>query len=129
MPAIQNKRVYDFRISNADKLESWDGPVFNDLDGQGDEHDYYASMEEMLDSLLDDLEDGKELSLPAYVFVCNTKSVVRLDIHCVLEWISDEADCEIEFSGVGDLERALDAFNEANSRLETLIPDYTRVVR
>jgi hypothetical protein len=122
---LRDKQLYDTRIETAVKLDSWDGPVFNDHDGNGDERDYYASLGDMVEAIED--EDG---IMPEYVFVCDAVPAVQLCIIDILERFVDlDEDRNCDLTGEPELEAALDAFNESNKSIVTWNPDYTRVVR
>jgi hypothetical protein len=122
---LRGKQLYNSRIEKAVKLDAWDGPVFNDHDGDGDERDYYNSIDDMKLEFYDDKDE-----LPEYVFVCDSVPAVQLCIIDILEEFVDlDEDRNCAITGEPELEEALDAFNKANVGIVIWKVDYSRVVR
>ena len=120
----QNAEVYRKRIEKAEKLEKWDGPVFDDTNSNGDEQDYYSNVGALIESYED---DGREL--PEYVFTCAT-TPFAIDCDRILEWAEEDhaEDTFDRLSGIDELRAAVVAFNEANKCVVSWSPDYKQVV-
>lgn len=109
------------RFAKAQKVESWDGGVFH-----GD--DYFASIEEMIDSLERNEEDW-----PEYVWAAESIRIVDdLRVGQVVENDIDDRGWEDmdlnDFSGVTELQAALDKFVAANEDVVSYRPDYSKAV-
>lgn len=82
---------------------------------------YYASIEE-LKSNVDDLPD--------WVFACSDSEPRKVDADDVTELMFDDSfeDAAEQARATDELQKALDAFFEANRSFLTYWPDYTRVI-
>ena len=125
---IRSREIAMKRIEKAEKLDSWDGPVFNDEHGNGDDTDYYESVENMIDDLL-----SRGRKLPEYAFVCEVEPAVNIDLSRIIDNIElpGEMDDTVlnVLDGIPELEAAIDKFNAANDEIKTWREDYSRVVR
>ena len=121
----RDKNRYKDRIEKAEKLESWDGPVFNDVGGSGDERDYYANIDDMIEAIED--EEGE---LPEYVFVCDTVPL-QLDFDRIIDDLVTDTfdDAEDQLSGLVELRNAVKAFNDKNTDVCCWRIDYSRAVK
>lgn len=116
------------RIENAVEVPSYDGPLY--LDRGGYEDDYFQDMDDLLERLYCEGEDDETRELPEWAFCCTTKPV-SLDASRVIEWATDDHfdDAADHLCGVEELEKAIDAFNEANKEVVSWNVDYKRKVR
>lgn len=118
------------RFENAEKVKAddYDGVLY--VEGMsGDYGDgYFSGLETLLDYCGDEDSDP-----PEYAWVCKPCHFASLDIDRVLSYIGDGGDAYEDFDyddlvGVKDLEKAIDAFNEANKGIVSYQPDYTKAV-
>jgi hypothetical protein len=128
----QQDKIRAERIAKAEKLETWDGWVYNEGPGGGPNDDYAASMDELVEYLENLLSDG-DIDLadwPEYVFVCNVENCA-ISLREVLDNVAERMfeDWEDQLNGEGELQKAIDKFNEANKDLHSYSPDYKRVVK
>lgn len=109
------------RYAKAQKLTSWDGPVF---DGDRFHEDLEAFFENQ------EYVDHEEPSdRPAYVWACHVRPTVQCDVQEMIEsieWPEGQEDAELE--GRAELDAAVEAFNQLNSQHKSWDPDYTRAV-
>jgi len=121
----RERKSYEERIVNSEKLESWDGPVFNDVGGSGDERDYYANIDDMIEAIED-----KECELPEYVFVCDTVPL-QLDFDRIIDDLVTDTfdDSEDQLSGLNEFGNAVKAFNDKNTDVCYWCIDYSRAVK
>ena len=113
----------DKRIAEAVQIEEWNGPVFDDAGGCGDENDYYLDIGSFLDEV-----DIEEREFPIYVWPCEVVPSVCLKIDRILDSI-ELLDDDRLLNGCDKLERAIKEFNDDNSGLVHWRPDYKRVIR
>lgn len=110
---IEDLKKEDERFQNAEKVTSWDGPVY--LDGYWNEG--YAAN---INDLMDYLRDGEEA--PKYVWTCHSIPVYNLDLDDILEreemdHIWEYFDRSFDTKGINDLKKAIDKFNDQNKNL------------
>ena len=109
------------RIERAEKLETWDGYVW-------DRGDYHESLEVYVDHLADTLAPA---DWPEWVHVCKV-SHPRIDAGHVLENVLELGWEDMDYddlNGVKELEAAIEAFNKANESVNVYDADMRRVVR
>jgi hypothetical protein len=113
------------RFQKAEKLESWDGWVY--LEGAGYNEGYFRSLGELVDFL----EDDEREVWPEYIFICKEQPFPGADIDSIIENVTCEMyeDAADNLNGLEELEKAINAFNEANKNMITYYPDYKRMVK
>jgi hypothetical protein len=114
------------RFDKAEKLTTWDGPVW--ADGCGSRDGFFPDMDEFYD-WTQCREPGEEV--PPYVWACDKKPVVSLDIDHILENATQEAYedfCYADLTGIKELESAMEKFCEINKDVVTWIPNYKKAV-
>lgn len=89
-----------------------------------DADQYYDSVEDAIDGYLDDQK-------PEYVWACRDIGVrpATLDglIEDMLDGMWEDAD-HYDLNGIDELQKAVDAFNEANRSIHVWEPDYSRAI-
>jgi hypothetical protein len=113
------------RLEQAEKLEDWDGWVW-------DENRYYSSLDEFVEFL--ECSDEHPDEWPTWVYVAEPDPLPHLKIDRILEnlvdgWGWDDIEPERDLRGVPDLSAALAAFNEANKEVVSYSRDWSRAVR
>jgi len=115
------------RFEAAEKLTTWEGWIF--CDGQGSNEGYFENIEEFMDWLSDEYEEG--IPEIKYVWACKANHFVNADVGDITERMNDVAweDWDPEtLNGLPELKAALDKFNEANKDVCSYSPDYTKAV-
>jgi hypothetical protein len=112
------------RLEKAEKLEDWDGWVW-------DENRYYSDLDEYVDHLAGDREPE---DWPEWVYVADQRPFPEIDVDRVFEnafddWDWEEFDADKDLKGVVELRAAVDKFNEANKGCVSYMGDWTRAVR
>lgn len=122
------------RIERAEKLESWDGPVWAD-GHRGDMGDgYFSSLGSLVDHLVDEFDPDDHDRIgwwPEWVYVCDVRHPF-IDVGDVLENVLDDGWEDMDednLNGVKELAAAIKAFNEANKSVNIYDADMGRVVR
>lgn len=110
------------RFNKAEKLDDWDGPVYDDLSDK-----YWRSLEDFYDDWTCNSDD--EDYFPAYLYCCGTEPVLKPSIDLVLD-DSDWPEGGEDYKPIGlkELKDALEKFKEANKEFVFYQPDYSKVV-
>lgn len=114
------------RFEKAEKVTSWDGPVY--LEGAGYSDGYFSDFGEFLDWWGEEAADW-EGEPPAYVWTCHVRNTVNADVSDItegIEWPEGMEDSVL--SGLPALRAAVDAFNAANSEFKSWEPNYKRAL-
>lgn len=117
------------RFEKAEKLTTWDGPVYSD--GHGSNDGYFSDLAEFEDWIADGTDAYDEPVIrPAYVWACTSIPFCVLDIDHIIENACQEAfeDWSGHTDGYDELEAAIKIFNEANKGLISWQVDYKRAV-
>lgn len=122
----------DLKLATATLVEDYDGFVYSHVyDGRRD--GFFETADSLSEQCADDWDYEKDAAIiaPEFAFCCTSRPPQRHDIGDVLEQMfcdsfEDAADFAVETE---PLERALDAFWEANKGVVSYEPDYTRKVR
>jgi hypothetical protein len=114
------------RFAKSEKVETWDGPVW--ADGCGNSDGFFTDMDDFLD-WTHCREPGEVV--PPYVWACDKKPVVSLDINHILENATQEAYEDFSYSdltGIKELEAAMTTFCEINKDVVVWVPNYKKAV-
>lgn len=119
---IEGSRKGAERLEKAEKLDDWDGWVW-------DEHDYYPSLDDYVEHLECDHDELDEW--PDWVYVAESRPGVVLKAEQILENACDDGydDMMDDLKGEAEFEAAIKAFNEANATLLVYDGDWSRAVR
>lgn len=120
------------RMAEAEKLESWDGPVWID-GGPGESDEYYETFAEYLRDIEPESwnAEGQSPYRPQFVYLAMRRDYDGMDAFTILEHESEDKfeDFLGCVEGKAEFRAAVQAFNEANKDLHWYEPDYTRAVR
>jgi len=114
----ENKRLQFEKAKHVPESE-WNDRVY-------DGNDYYDSVEEMRE-----MRESNGDEILEYVWACETRPLVNIDVSDATQCIEDRAYDDFEFEdlhGIKDLEKALDAFNEANKDFLLFTPDFSTAI-
>jgi hypothetical protein len=126
LSADRIKREAD-RFEKAEKVESWDGPVYCDSIGWNE--GYFRDLGELEDWIADQYEEDG-IAIPPYAWACNSIPFCQVDIDRIIENATQEAfeDWDGETEGYAELKAAIEKFNEANKALVSWKPNYKLAV-
>jgi len=113
------------RFEAAEKLTTWDGWVFSE--GHGYNEGFAASV----DDLFDAVESPDDI--PDYVWTCDPVPFVFASLDDIKQRIEESEDAYEDFDandceGLPELEKAIEAFNEANKGTVSYHPNYKRAL-
>jgi hypothetical protein len=115
------------RFAAAEKVTEWDGWIYSE--GHGHSDGYFRDPSELREWIEEDSDEGAEM--PAYVWTCTEESFARTSMDQITDPISENAyedfDCD-SLEGIDALQSAIDAFNEANKRIVSYLPNYKRAL-
>lgn len=118
---IKDENKEAARFEKAEKITSWDGPVF--LDGAGYNEGYFPDFAELADWI-----DGEESELPRYyVWTCISLPICHLNCDKIIENATQDAyeDWDTDsLMGVDELRSAMEAFNAKNASQVYWEPNY-----
>ncbi len=131
------------RFDAAEKLTEWDGWIM--AEGIGYRDGFFQSVDELREYIEGETPDEEEMAklteeekediikMPAYVWTCDPSYFCKLSIEDVTEQLTENCDAYEDFSvddmsGVEELEKAIDAFNEANAGVVSYQPNMKRAL-
>lgn len=109
------------RFNSAEKITEWSGPVY-------DGSDYHANLGDMMDQYSTMADDP---DLPDYVWACDEKHWVKANEDMIFGCLEGDAPEYFSFSdlnGLDELNKAIEAFNEANKDEVSWWPNYKKAV-
>lgn len=112
-------------FEKAEKVTDWDGAFYSEPFNK-----YFFDMDE-LEEWLDDYDPKYYggMSAPIWLFTCVAAPPCPLDIEDIMERATEDMfeDAADHFTGIDDLQKAIDAFNEANKDVLTYFPNRKKV--
>lgn len=129
--AFYEKRRLE-RLEKAPKVDTWDGPVYNDGGGGGPNEDYAQDLGELCEHLEDKLAQGEMTpeEWPEWVWTCEVRGLSKIDTTRLYEsfWADDmPEDHDWKPKGEKELDEAIEKFLKANEDVVSWYPDKTAV--
>ena len=115
------------RITTAEKLDSWDGPVY--CEGAVSGQNYFESVEELIGEL--ETSEVPASEWPEYADTCRSEPACVLDLDAILEYATQESfeDATDHLNGTEELGAAIEKFNALNVGVVTYYPNSKQIVR
>lgn len=113
---------YKIKVEKAVEIESCDGPIFCDNSDR-----YWRDMDDFMDWLVCEVDNGDSDSLPTWVFPCDIRSFGRIDAGYIVANELEEHHEDAEVDDIEELQQFLDKWCDKQS-LESWNPDYTRKI-
>lgn len=131
--ACEEKKEAAKELAKFEAAEKIDESVYDGWVYDGDE--YYGDIDAWREHFEEEVRfsDEVEAPIPDYVWACFPHQLVSVSLREILGGIEDNAELEEfeagdECKGTEELEKALEAFNEANKELQSYSPDYKMAV-
>lgn len=101
------------------------------LEGAGDQDGFFESIDNLLECLDEEVENGERQDWPEYAWTCKTIPFPAIDIDTLMEVIAERSfeNVEEHLTGVQELREAIGAFNTANAGCVSYEPNYKQLVR
>lgn len=114
--------LYKASLDKAEKVASWDGPVYCE-DFQGGNDGYFQSIDELVEEMSDAVEEGDyEIEKwPKWVNTCEIEPLQQLSARDLVYQAAYDSHEEAEerITGIKELQKACDEFNEKNKHIHS----------
>lgn len=128
--AAKDREKEAARFAAAEKVETWDGWIYSE--GHGNNEGFFRDLDELREWIEDECDDGAP-EMPEYVWTCDAINFAFVHLDQFTEYIESNSEAYDDFDvddlqGLDDLQKALDAFNEANKSVVSYRPNRKRAL-